>query len=72
MKKDRNDLTNEIKLVIMKKVENGETGASLAKIYKGGKTTISDIENKRKKVIKFPSRLESADESKSLKTMKIS
>lgn len=63
-------LSVEDKLTIINRLEQGETGASLAKIYNVGRATIFDIKSKKNKLLKFASKFNCKNGSKKRKTMK--
>ncbi|XP_018565530.1 tigger transposable element-derived protein 2-like [Anoplophora glabripennis] len=63
-------LSIEDKVRIIKRLENGESGVSLARIYNIGKATISDIKAKKEEVLNFASILNNTGGSKGRKTMK--
>lgn len=69
-KRSRHVLSIEKKLEIISRLEKGESGTNLAKIYDVGKATISDIKKNKDTILKFVSKLDSEDGSQKRKTMK--
>lgn len=69
-KRRHNVLSLENKLELIKRLENGETVASLSKLYNIGRATIFDIKNKKDSILSFASRLNSDDELKTRKTVR--
>lgn len=69
-KRSRKVLSIEKKIEIINRLEKGEPGSSLAKVYDVGKTTISDIKSRKEVILQFASKLDSEDGSKKRKTMK--
>lgn len=63
-------LSLEEKLELLRRLENGESVASLSKTYSIGRTTISDIKAKKESILSFASKLTNDDELKTRKTMR--
>lgn len=63
-------LSVEDKVTIIRRLENGETAASLAKIYNVGRATVFDIKTKKDELLKFALKINSHNGSKKRKTMK--
>lgn len=63
-------LSLEEKLELIRRLENGESVASLSKTYSIGRTTISDIKAKKESILSFASKLTNDDELKTRKTMR--
>lgn len=61
-------LSIEDKLEILRRLSKGESGASLAKIYGVGTSTISDIKAKKDSLQRFASKLDSEEGSQKRKT----
>jgi hypothetical protein len=64
-------LTIETKLEILKKLSKGESGASLAKFYGVGTSTISDIKAKKDGIEKFALKMDSEEGSQTRKTVRL-
>ncbi|XP_075226823.1 uncharacterized protein LOC142327552 [Lycorma delicatula] len=69
LKRKHVSLPIETKLEIISRIENGESRAVLSRIYNIGKTTITDIMNKKEMFLKFISKLDDC-EVKKRKSMK--
>lgn len=69
-KRKHNVLSIEAKIEIIQRLEKGETGRSLAPLYNVGRTTISDIKNKKDSILMFASKLKSEDGLRKRKTMR--
>lgn len=67
-KKRHTFLNVETKLKILERLSKGESGASLAKIYGVGTSTISDIKVKRSQLEQFASKLDSEEGTLKRKT----
>lgn len=65
-KRKQKFLTIESKVEILNRLAKGESATSLAKFYDVGKSTITDIRNKKKEILRFASKLG----SKKRKTMR--
>lgn len=69
-KRKHHVLSLEDKIELLKKLENGETVASLATLYNVGRATIFDIKNKKDSILSYASKLTSDDELKTRKTLR--
>ncbi|KAK9744533.1 CENP-B N-terminal DNA-binding domain [Popillia japonica] len=65
-KRKQKFITIESKVEILNRLAKGESATSLAKFYHVGKSTITDIKNKKKDILRFASN----DGSKKRKTMR--
>ncbi|GFT50619.1 jerky-like protein [Trichonephila clavipes] len=61
MKRDVLNIGTELE--ILNRLVKGESGASLARFYNAGKSTISDIKKSRETILSFASELDSEDGS---------
>ena len=59
MKRKRNVLTIESKLEIIKQLEKGVSGSSLAVRYNIGKATVSDIKKQKEAILQHAAKLDS-------------
>lgn len=60
-KKKHNFLTIEKKIEILEKMSKGESGASLARMYGVGTSTISDLKRKKDSLLEYASKLDSQE-----------
>lgn len=58
-KRKQKVLTIESKVEILNRLAKGESATPLAKVYNVGKSTITDIKNKKKDILSFASKLDS-------------
>lgn len=69
-KRKHKTLTIQTKIEIIKRLENGENGASLARIYGIGRATISGLRIKKESIMQYASKLDSDDGLKHRKTLR--
>lgn len=69
-KRNHTTLAIESKLQILYRLEKGESGASLARIYGIGKATITDLKNKQQSIQNYITKLDSDDGPNNRQTLK--
>lgn len=71
LKRKHKTLNIEDKLQILEKLKKGESGASLAREFGVGKSTITDIKSKQDAIFKYTSQQDSNEGPKNRKTLKL-
>lgn len=70
LKRKHVSLTIKNKVEILDRLEKGESGSSLAKVFGVGKATITDIKKKKNDILNFASKVDSEDGSKLRKSIR--
>ncbi|XP_069684528.1 protein bric-a-brac 1-like isoform X12 [Periplaneta americana] len=70
LKRKHTTLNIETKVEILNRLQKGESGASLARIYGVGRATIRDLKVKKEAIMNYASKIESDEGPKKRKTLK--